>query len=343
MESSNWLPGGKLRRRRVVRALTLGALGLAACGKTESSSPPMAASLGIVDWIGYAPLYVAREKGFFKALGLDLDARTFSGNQQSTLAFAGGKLDGLADITSSAADLASKGKDFRVVMVVDRSVGADGILARNTIASVADIKGKKVALEEGTVSHYFFLQVLAEAGLTEKDITLINTTPADAAAAYQSGAVEVAVTYAPFLGKANQVRKDGRTIYDSSRMPYAVTDLYEFDTKFIESQPQTVQAFVAGILQGLDYIKANPEEGNVILAKQMKIKPEEAADYLKGIQLADLETNIDMLTNSGSPGYLPKAFESISQFLLAQGQIKTIPDSVKIIEPKFILAARNPA
>ncbi len=332
-----------LARRQLVRALGLGALGLVACSKTPAPSKQMSASIGIVDWVGYAPLYVAREKGLFKELGLDLDVKLFQANGQVTAAFAAGRLDAQADVLSSATYLASRGKDFRVVLVADRSVGGDGILARNSIASIKDFKGKKIALEEISVSHYFLLQVLAEAGLQEKDVTIVNMTPGDAAAAYQSGNVEIAVTYAPFLGKANASRKDGRVLYDSLRMPYSIADIYQFDARFTEERPETVQAFVDGIFQGLAYIESNPEESADITARQLKVTTPEVVDYLRGVRLVDLKTNVDMLTNAESPGYLLKTMTDLAQFLKAAGRISSIPDLARIVEPKFVLASRQNA
>jgi NitT/TauT family transport system substrate-binding protein len=332
----------QLTRRHIVSALTLGSLGLIACSKTPTEGASKIITVGLVDWVGYAPLYVARAKGIFKDLGIDLDAKNFQGNGEEKIAFVAGRLDGAADVLSSGAELAAtSSKDFRVVMVIDRSVGADGILASNKIVDIKGFTGQKVALEEGAVSHYFFLQVLSEAGLTGKDITIINASPAQAAAAYQSGNVDVAVTYAPFLGKASALRKDGRIIYDSSKLPYAIADIYEFDAKFIEQHPDTLQAFVTGFFKGLDYIKAHPEESAEIVAKDLKITVPEVMDFLKGVQLADIPTNLDMLTNAQSPGYVPKTMAILAKFLLEQGQIKAIPDLAKLVEPKFVLAAQK--
>lgn len=330
-----------LSRRGLVRALSLGALGLAACGtQSDSGSRRPSASLGVVDWVGYAPLFIARQKGFFQELGLDLNTRFFEANGQNMAAFAAGRLDALGDVLSGAIDLASKGKDFRVVLVADRSVGGDGILARNKVTSIEDFRGRRIALEEISVSHYFLLQVLAEANLRARDITLVNMTPGDAAAAYQSGSMDIAVTYEPFLSKANAARDDGRVLYDSSQMPYAIADIYEFDTQFIEANPEAIQAFVSGILQGLAYMKRHPEESAGIVARQLKLAPQEVNKFLQGVQLADLQMNLDMLTNPQSQGYLPKTMTALSRFLKEEGQIASVPDISRMVEPRFVLAAR---
>jgi len=325
-------------RRRLL--VGLGALALAGCAR-EAPSGAMQLELGIVDWVGYAPLYVGQAKGLFRDLGLDLTVRNFRATNENEMAFAGGRLDGSADVLSSAAELAARGKDFRVVMVIDRSIGADGVLASNAVRDLADLKGRRVALEEGSVSHYFFLQVLREAGLGSKDIELVNTSPADAAAAYQSGNVDVAVTYAPFLNVANAGRKDGRILFDSSRLPYAIADIYVFDAQVIARRPQALEAFVQGIFRGLAYIEAHPDESAAIVARTLKISPAEVTEFLKGVRLADLATNLDMLTNPQSPGYVPATMATLARFLKEQGQIAAVPDLSRIVEPRFVLAAQK--
>lgn len=316
-------------------------LGLHACSQPTASSSNQTlatASIGITTWIGNTPLYIAQEKGFFKERGLNLDAKVFSTVAEAFPAFSTGQLDGIAPVTSEAVTLAAKGIDHRIVLVMDTSVGADGILARNSIKSIEDFKGKQIAVQEGGVGHFFLLQVLVEAGLNENDISIVNTAPDAAAAAYQTGNIDVAYSYSPFLNKADAAQKDGRIIYDSAKMPTAIADIYIFSPKFIEANPKAVKAFVGGIFQGLDFLKTNPEEGLAIAAKRLNVTPEELATQLKGINLPDPQTNIQMLSNPQSDLYLLKPMNALAEFLKKQKQIQTIPQLSKVLEPQFITA-----
>lgn len=331
-------------RRQALWLMAGAASGLAlhACTKTAEtpSAETMSASMGITSWIGYTPIYIAREKGFFKQLGLNLDVKVFGSNADANAAFVAGRLDGLGPVTSEAVIIADKGKDYRIVLVEDTSVGGDGILARNSIADIKAFKGKKIAVDRGAVSHFFLLQVLKEAGLSDNDITIVSVAPDAAAAAYQAGNVEIAVTYAPFLQKANQAQKDGRIIYDSSKMPTAITDLYIFDTKFIQTNPKAVEAFVEGIFKGLAFLNQNPTEGLAIAAKRLNVTPESLAADLKGIKLPDAKTNVEMLSNPQSELYLLKSMNALAEFLVSQKQIQKVPDLAKLLEPKFVKAVQ---
>lgn len=328
-------------------------VGLHACTKapetasTQTTSTadaaPMSASIAITTWIGTTPLYIAQEKGFFKDLGLDLKIRVFDTVAQAFPAFTSGQVEGLAPVTSEAVTLAARGVDYRVVVVEDTSLGADVILARNSIASVKDFKGKKIAVEQGGIGHFFVLQVLAEAGLTAKDVTLLNTPPDAAAAAFQAGNVEIAYSYSPFSDKAIAAQKDGRVIYSSKQKPTAIADLYIFNTKFVESNPKAVAAFVEGNFKGLEFLKTNPKEGLAIMAKRLSITPEELETQLKGIQIPDLAMNAEMLGNPQSDLYLLKPMTELAQFLKEQGQIQTVPDLSKVLDPQFVTTLKAKA
>lgn len=318
-----------------------GSLTLNACQRrsqsTETTSTKLtSASSGSTLWIGYTPLYIALEKGFFQAAGLNLNHKDFSAASDLQAAFGAGRLDAIALATPATMSLKSKGVDYRVILVADNSLGGDGILARNSVTDIKDFKGKNVALEVGEVSHFLLLQVLKEAGLNKNDVKITNATPDAAAIAYQAGRTEIAVTYSPFLQKADATQKDGRIIFDTSKMPTAIIDLYLFSTKFVETNPAGAEGFVKGIFQAIDFMKTNKAEALAIAGKRLQISPEEVEAQLKGVGLIDLPTNLKMLSDPQSDIYLLNHLNEVSEFLIEQKQISRSPDITKVLEPKFI-------
>lgn len=305
---------------------------------TAQTSSRMKMSLGGVTWIGLTPFYIAQEKGFFADYNLEVKLQIFGANTDYISAFLANRIDGcISCVTSEAVLLADKGKDYKIVFVQDNSAGGDGILARNNVTSIADFKGKKIAVEQGAVGHFFLLQVLKEVGVKEKDIKIINADAATAAAAYQAGNVEIASTYAPFLSQANEAQPDGRIIYDSSQMPTAITDFYTFDSKYIADNPEAVKAFIQAIVKALDFLANNPTEAIAIAASKLEVTPEALAADLAGIELPNLATNVEMLTNPESDIYILDSLNAMGEFLVAQGEIETVPDMSLFIEPKFII------
>lgn len=315
-----------------------GGLALHACTPPTNNQSP---ALGLFTWVGSTPLYIAQAKGFFQNRGLNLDIKVFNANTDANTAFISRRLDAVSPVGSEAVTLAAAGKAFKIVLVQDTSVGADGILARRSITSLADFRGQQIAVEEGSVSHFFLLQVLNTVGLGAEDFTLINAPPAEAAAAYQSGNIPIAVTYAPFLQQANTAQPDGRIIYDSSQMPTAINDLYVFDADYASRHPEMVEAFVAGVLEGLAFLEANPEEGVAIASTPLGIPADELQAGLQGVRLPDLDANIEMLANPESELYLLNTMNSLAQFLQSRNQIQQVPDLTSFIDPRFVIALRD--
>ncbi|MEL7510906.1 MAG: ABC transporter substrate-binding protein [Cyanobacteria bacterium J06554_3] len=313
-----------------------------AAGDAATKELTMSLTLGTVPWIGQVPIYIAMEKGFYADEGLDFSLNLFGSNGEYLSAFLSGQLEAISPVSSEAVLLRSQGKDYKIVLVQDNSVGGDGILTTGGINSIEDFKGQKVAVDTAGVSYFFLLQVLKEAGLTKDDITVINTDAAAAAAAFQSGNVDIAVTYAPYLQQAADAVEDGKIIYDSSSMPTAIIDLYLFDTAFVEENPETVQAFVNATLRGLEYLETNSEEALAISAAELEVTPEELAGDLEGVKLPDVDTNLKMLASPEDDLYLEEPMEDLATFLFAEGQIESeVSDFPALFDPQFVQAYKD--
>lgn len=179
------------------------------------------------------------------------------------------------------------------------------------------------------------MQVLEDAGLNENDVKITNATPDAAAITYQAGRTGIAVTYSPFLQKANDTQKDGRIIFDTSKMPTAIVDLYLFTTN-VDTNPAGAEGFVKGIFKAMDFMKTNRKEALAIAGKRLQISPEEVETQLKGVRLIDLPTNLKMLGDAQSDIYLLNQMNKVSKFLVEHKQISQPPDVTKILEPKFL-------
>lgn len=124
-------------------------------------------------FVGLAPFYVAMDKGFFKDCGLDFSMVDFDDSSASCSALLAGKVD-LAYTTLDAAIIAESQYEedmLDVTAIVDESAGADGILVKNDINSIADLKGKTVGVSINQTSHYLLMQALETAGLTDAAVT----------------------------------------------------------------------------------------------------------------------------------------------------------------------------
>lgn len=259
--------------------------------------------LGMTTWVGYGPLFLARDMGFFKEAGVDVDLRIIEEASLYMAAVASGDLDGSASTVDEMMKYRSKDLCFKYVVGLDDSHGGDGVITQKDVDSLADLKGKDVALNEGSVSEFWFTILLKNAGMTKDDVSIVNMTADDAAAAFIAGRVPAAVTWEPHL---SSVRKDGqgRVLIDSSSTPGLIVDVVGLDCKLISEHPDDVRAFVKGYYKAVDFIKTNPEKAYAIMAEGIGgyLKdPKDFADAAKGVNYYDKARNLEFFgTNDKS-------------------------------------------
>jgi NitT/TauT family transport system substrate-binding protein len=154
-------------------------------------------------WVGYGPLYIARDKGFFKNNGVDVDLIVMEDPKERFPTLMADKIQMIASTVDTALLYLKKPNDFQYVVAIDDSNGGDGIVAVKDIKTIADLKGKKVAVNEGSVSEFYLNVLLGKAGLKESDLNTVNMTAGDAGGAFVAKRVDAAVTWNPGSPRAS--------------------------------------------------------------------------------------------------------------------------------------------
>ena len=103
-------------------------------------------------WVGYGPLYIAQEKGFFKKHVVDVELVVMEEPKDRFPAMLAGRIEMIASTVDTAILYLRKPDDFQYVVAIDDSKGGDGIVAKKEIGSVAALKGKSVAMVPRTDS-----------------------------------------------------------------------------------------------------------------------------------------------------------------------------------------------
>jgi len=259
------------RRSRFLAGLLLlglSATGLTACQKPTSGDAPV--RIGYSAWPGWFPLQVSEEKGLFKQAGVPVTLQWFDGYLDSINALNAGQLDCNSQTLGDTISSIAGGADLQVVLTNDYSTGNDQIIAAPGIKSVADLKGKKVAAEEGTVDHYLLLLGLKKAGLSAKDITFVPLETGAAAAAFAAGKVDAVGVFAPFTTQALK-RPGSTTLFSSKDFPGAISDHLVCRADFVAKNPEKVQKLVDAWFATLKTIKAEPAATLAIMAKRAAV------------------------------------------------------------------------
>lgn len=126
------------------------------------------------------------------------------------------------------------------------------------IKSVAELKGKKVALNKGSNVHYLLVRALEEAGLKYSDIQPVYLPPADARAAFERGSVDAWVIWDPFQAAAEQ-QLQARTLVDGKGL-VSNHQFYLATRPYAEQHPEVIEALVEEIRAIGEWVKANNEQ-----------------------------------------------------------------------------------
>lgn len=140
------------------------------------------------------------------------------------------------------------------------------------IKSVAELKGKKVALNKGSNVHYLLVRALEDAGLKYADITPVYLPPADARAAFERGSVDAWVIWDPFQSAAEK-QLQARTLRDGS----GLVDNHQFylaTRTYAEKNPQVVGVLVEEIRGVGEWVKGNLDEATSQVAPLIGLSPE---------------------------------------------------------------------
>lgn len=317
---------------------------ISGCGKSEPAKPAQPAQpakaepiiIAYTPWNGYGALFVAAEKGMFKAKGLDVQITAIEDVGVRKQSIVAKKIQGMA--ASVDVSIAALGQDvpLKFVWAFDASAGADGLIVTKAsgIKTVADLKGKEVAFHKGSASHLYLSTILKKAGLKDADVKAVEMKASEAASALMAGKVPAAVTWEPHLTKAAAA---GNIILSTTKdTPALIADVLALHEDFVKNNPDKVQAIVAALSEATDFIAKNPAEANKIMAVVLKEKPEETAEGNKTIQFYNLKDNLALFGTKEKPGALADVAKIAGEFYVEQKILTKVPDAAKAIDSTFI-------
>ena len=262
--------------------------------------------IGHSTWVGYGPFYIAQEKGFFKEEGVDVEFVIMEDTAIKIGAMFANQIDIAASTSDEFPSYLKPGKSVRYFMAVDYSNGGDGIVASKDIKTIADLKGKRVAFEQGTISQFFLNVLLKKNGLEQSDIEAINMTASDAGTAFVAGQVDAAVTWEPALSMgANS--PNGNLLASSKEVPGVIVDVLAVTSETAKAKEADLKAFARAWYRALDYLAKNPDESYSIMAKGVGgwiINPADFKAAAGGIQYLDKQANAELFGTPGTNGTL---------------------------------------
>ncbi len=293
-------------------------------------------SIAFLKWVGYGPLYLAQEKGFFKEEGIELvfvDEQLDSARRD---AFKQGMLDCEAGTIDLLVSKRAEDTPIVAVLEIDHSTGSDGIVATEDIKTVEDLIGKKVALTRDDVSETFISYLFYKRGLSLDDITIAHRRPDDTWQAFLDGEVDAAVTWEPWLSKAAE-RPGGHILISTRDEPEIIIDTLNVREDLVKDNPELVKGLMRGWFKALKYYKENPVEASEIIARHYDIAPEQYREQVEGLRWEDYAAQI----HPSEDREWIKAFNIIAELKFANGRIKKKPEVERSMNRKLLKELYN--
>src|SRR5436309_15782913 len=204
---------------------------------------------------------------------------------------------------------------------MDKSYGADGMVVRNNVGSIKDVKGKTVAASApGTAPYFTLAWFLKKNGLSVKDVTIVNLEPAAAAQAFIAGQNDAAMTYEPYLSTVRSNPQAGKIIATTLDYPM-VMDTFGCTPKFLADNPKAAQALANSYFEALEMIKSDPKKSYEIMGADVKQTGAEVEASAKYLRWQDKAANQKFFN-----GELQQFSKEAGELLLEVGIIKSMPD-----------------
>ncbi|MDZ7655366.1 MAG: ABC transporter substrate-binding protein [Sulfurimicrobium sp.] len=319
-----------------MRSLTLWLAILASMllsGCPQKPAPPLRIALNA--WPGYEFLFLADQLGYFKEEGVDVKLIPFQTLADGRRAFERRQVDvmgGSVVELYTSRDIA--GFEPAVFLVTDDSNGSDMLLARKEFLDVLSLRGKKLALEIGTLDVLTSANALASAGLTFGDVQVVPMPQPSAIKALLAGEVDAVQTYPPFATEALASAKVTK-LFDSSQTPGEIVDMLIAHRSDLAERSGDYGRMVRAFYRARQYHAEHPDDANRRMAGREHIKPFEFVEALSGTKLARLEDQRGYLDQ----GKLVPVLAKVHATLTAVGAIKGPPCGTECMSTLAVDAA----
>jgi len=253
-----------MNRRNKIAIAALAATTLTFSSASEAAEAKTDFKLAWSIYVGWMPWQWAADNGIVdkwaEKYGITIEVTQFNDYVESINQYTAGAFDALTVTNMDTLSIpAVSGIDSTAVIVGDFSDGNDAVILKDT-ANLSDVAGQTVNLVEFSVSHYLLARALDSVGLTERDVTVVNTSDADMIAAYNTGDVTAVVTWNPLVSEI-MTMPGANKVFDSSMIPGEIMDLTIVNTDVLEANPDFGKALAGAWYETMTIMSSDTPEG----------------------------------------------------------------------------------
>ena len=243
-----------------------------------------------------------------------------------------------------------------VPMQVDFSAGGDGVVARNGLKTINDLKSmggvrKKVVVAQNTPSHFFIMSLLLDAKVDPDtiDFKWAPDAPAAAKIFVEDKSMDAFVGFSPDIYTISDMDKSSRIIVSTQSANRRIADVFAIRNDFVKDHPEIVLGLVHGILEGVDLIRKDPNKAAEILSKCYSIPVEDCKKMVGkdgGIadgdaHLVNYRENSNFFFDPMNPANFEIVYNEAAAIYKQLGAIEKIVPSSQVKNTKFLDALKE--
>lgn len=329
------------RRRVLKQAATLAAASAVGFPMIARAAGTATVNYGGSAWLGHYSAYIAMKTGIYSKLGIDLKWQSFSTSSARMAAVMAGNIDiAGSGVVSTLALMANGAKQFQLIATPNNFGKAEGLLVRDDVNSLADLKGKKIGVTYASSSHVLLLDVLAQANINpETDLKIINLPATDLLTAYRANQIDAAVAWTPafnrirgLVGTKMLLDDSAFSLYKSYKMTPG-PDVLLARTSFGKENPDVVKKFLQGVFEANAFMTQKPEEAAKILVELTALSYPEQLTTIKQTEwfsLADQKTLLE------KPASFVTGLQKLSEMLVKLKQIDRAPQVQQWVATQYL-------
>ncbi len=296
-------------------ALALCVAALAGCSdepeQTSSTTPPETKTLTVhiatyFRAVDYAPFYIAQAESFFENASPDVHFKytAFDSPPAVLESLATGQVDFIFMAEPPALVAAAAGIDARIAMNGVSLEQEILVTPDGGVTGVEGLDGKRIGVVAGTSSHYALFKILGDAGVDPSVVEIIDLSPPDAQAAFESGSIDAWAIWPPHV-QQQQIQGTGETLVASEAR---INSLVIVRGAFADDHPAAYRQVLSAIEQAKAFIGEHPDKAKQQVAEAINIDPavidlawpkHDFAATLSDDVLVDIQSKSDFLLERG--------------------------------------------
>ncbi|NEQ42958.1 MAG: ABC transporter substrate-binding protein [Leptolyngbya sp. SIOISBB] len=322
----NPLLGKKLRMWKRLGMAIAACLLAISCAAT----PLQPLRISSVIWLGYEPLFLARDLGYYDDAPIQIIEDT--DHVGRTKRFLNGDVELTTTTLDGLLDIATLQDEMRALLIMDFSDGADAMIAQPEIERISDLKGKTIGILPSLLGRLVLTRTLESAELTIDDVQIIDIDSHQQEEAFKAKEVDATTTYEPV---ASRLRAEGgNIIFDSSQMRGEIVDLLVGHKDVVVTHKKEIEILLAGWFKALDYIQTNPDDAIARISEHVQLTPEQVRTALEKLHYLSLEENIAVLNKTDQESL--DGMRKLAQFLEDRELLKDSIDPTQLLDARSV-------